>query len=103
MTDVDQKFEELENLIWALIDDQLTTQEVERIEAMLTGDDSMRQHYVRCMQLHADLHWHHRKDSIPLADEILAKEQGVDSNDPSPPVVPPLDVSWPIPGSEQTT
>lgn len=98
MTDVDQKFEELENLVGALLDDQLTTKEVEQIEAMLTDDEAMREHYVHCMQLHADPHWHPRKDWI-----LPARDQEIDSNDPSSLTAPRLDIPWTTPGSEQST
>lgn len=77
MTDVDQRFQELENLIGALLDDQLTTKEGEQMEAMLLDDESMREHYIHCMQNHADLHWH--------------------------PLAPALDIPWTTPGPEQST
>lgn len=48
---------EVQELVWALIDDQATDGEVHRLEELLLSSDEARQTYVLCMQMHADLHF----------------------------------------------
>ncbi|MCA9258882.1 MAG: hypothetical protein KDA61_06765, partial [Planctomycetales bacterium] len=47
--------DELEALIWALLDGQLEEAEQARLEKLLEADERAREHYVECIQLHCDL------------------------------------------------
>ncbi len=52
----DQLLNEAEQLIWALLDEQIADDDVKRLEAMIQNDPRVRQRYLTCVQLHADLH-----------------------------------------------
>src|ERR1700752_4504463 len=43
-------------LTWALIDEQITREQLADLEALLLSDDAARGQYLRCIQLHTDLH-----------------------------------------------
>jgi hypothetical protein len=46
---------EAQDLIWALLDDQISTSDFKHLEAMLQEDEEARRLYVQCVQLHVDL------------------------------------------------
>jgi hypothetical protein len=48
---------EVQELAWAMIDEQATDKQVRRLEELLLQSAAARQTYVECMQLHADLHY----------------------------------------------
>jgi len=54
--------EQAEILIWALLDDEIDRTDVIKLEAMLQDNDQVRAHYVKCVQMHADLHQHFGDD-----------------------------------------
>ena len=43
------------DLTWALVDEQITDEQMTELEALLLGDTVARDAYIRCIQLHADL------------------------------------------------
>jgi hypothetical protein len=57
MNATDQLQNEVQELVWALIDDQATDDDVRRLEKLLLDNDEARRTYVLCMQMHADLHF----------------------------------------------
>jgi hypothetical protein len=48
---------EVQELTWAMVDEQATEKEIRRLERLLVDHDDARQTYVMCMQMHADLHF----------------------------------------------
>ena len=50
--------DEAENLIWALLDDQLNEADSARLAKLLEEHDAVRQRYIDCVQLHVDLQDH---------------------------------------------
>ena len=49
-----------EQLIWRLLDDQISDTGVLELEELLTQHQSVRQRYLSCVALHADLTGHFR-------------------------------------------
>lgn len=49
--------DEVQELVWALVDEQATEEHVDRLEQLLLDSDEARRTYVTCMQLHADLYY----------------------------------------------
>jgi hypothetical protein len=47
---------EVQDLVWALVDEQATDDQVRTLETLLLQSDEARRVYVRCMQMHADLY-----------------------------------------------
>ncbi len=68
---------EVQELVWALIDDQATDGEVHRLEDLLMSSDEARRTYVMCMQMHADLHFlfNGKKPQLPQAVEQAIKAE----------------------------
>ena len=50
--------ERIQELTWALLDEQITDDEFGLLDNLLLSDDKARQSYVGCVQLHADLMAH---------------------------------------------
>ena len=46
---------ETQNLIWALLDEQISESDFQRLESMIREDEQVRQLYVQCVQIHVDL------------------------------------------------
>ena len=57
LTEDDQLLTEVQELVWALIDEQATDRDVRRLEELLLENDEARKTYVMCMQMHSDLHF----------------------------------------------
>jgi hypothetical protein len=51
----------VQELTWALLDEQISTDEVQLLENLLLSDDAARETYLHCVQLHADLFHHFRQ------------------------------------------
>jgi hypothetical protein len=47
--------ERVQELTWALLDDQINADEMRLLETLIISDDKARDTYVRSVQLHADL------------------------------------------------
>ena len=47
---------EVQEIVWALVDDHVTDEQIGRLEKLIAESDEARGTYVRCMQMHADLH-----------------------------------------------
>jgi hypothetical protein len=52
-------------LIWLLLDEQITDAELAELETLLKGDKEARDAYVRCVQMHVDLTHHFHPEAIP--------------------------------------
>lgn len=75
--DPNDPMSEVQELVWALIDEQATDSEVTRLEQLLLESDEARRTYVMCMQMHADLHFllGNRKLSLPAVIEQAQKAE----------------------------
>ena len=54
MNEINNQIEEVQDLVWALVDEQATDEEIRRLEDLLASDEE-RRIYVMCMQMHSDL------------------------------------------------
>ncbi len=50
--------EQAETLVWALLDDEIETDDLKELEQMLRDHEAVRQRYVECVQMHFDLNEH---------------------------------------------
>lgn len=55
---MDERLEEAETLIWALLDDYLDGADAARLCKMIEQDATVRARYIDCVQLHIDLQEH---------------------------------------------
>ena len=46
---------DLEGLVWAMLDGQISDEEFGRLDALLRDDEEARRLYLQCVQLHVDL------------------------------------------------
>lgn len=53
----------VQQLTWAVLDDQITDDEIDLLDSLLLSDDEARQNYVGCVQLHVGLLEHFATDS----------------------------------------
>jgi hypothetical protein len=51
--------ERVQELTWALVDEQITDDELSLLDSLLLSDDKARARYVECVQLHAALTMHY--------------------------------------------
>jgi hypothetical protein len=52
-------------LSWAMLDDQITEDEVGLLDSLLLSDKAARDSYVKCVQLHTDLLFHFQDRQQP--------------------------------------
>lgn len=76
----------VQELTWALIDDQINHDEFQLLDSMLLSDDAARVEYLHCVQLHTDLMAHFAK---PAAETAAGKSPVLSFLSEG---VPPLDV-----------
>jgi hypothetical protein len=57
----------VQELTWALIDDQIESGEFQLLESMLLSDDTARDEYLNCVQLHVDLIAHFAEPAAAAA------------------------------------
>jgi len=55
----------VQELTWAMVDEQINADEIRLLENLLLSDDQARDTYVHCIQLHTDLLGHFAK---PVAE-----------------------------------
>jgi hypothetical protein len=62
---------EVEELVWTLTDERATPRQIRQLERLCSESAEARQTYVRCMQMHADLHCllGGRRAAAPIAVE----------------------------------
>jgi hypothetical protein len=51
--------ERIQELTWALLDEQITDDEKSLLDTLLLSDDKARRCYLECIQMHADLLAHY--------------------------------------------
>jgi len=56
MHDLEQLIEEVQQLVWALVDEVATDEQMRRLESLVVVHAEARKAYVDCMSLHAELH-----------------------------------------------
>ncbi len=84
MSDTNDLVMEVQELVWALVDEQATPEQVKRLEDLLLVDDSARHIYALCMQMHADLHFLLSNEKMPQRNQ---KGQGAKSTRNALPIV----------------
>ena len=88
--ETDEPLDEVQELVWALVDDQATQTENDRLEQLLLGSEEARHTYVMCMQMHADLHFLlGPKSRLP---EVLQKAIEAEKAKPSKTPLPLVDL-----------
>jgi hypothetical protein len=65
--------ERVQELTWALLDEQITSDEKSLLENALLSDAQARETYVDCVQLQADLISHFAGDAAPPAASASSK------------------------------
>jgi hypothetical protein len=66
--DADQTvLERVQELTWAMLDEQLSDDEFRLLENLLLSDDDARDTYVNCVQLHAELMSHYSPRQLEAA------------------------------------
>ncbi|MGD9635235.1 MAG: hypothetical protein AB7G28_24390 [Pirellulales bacterium] len=60
--------ERVQELSWALFDEQINDDEMQLLEGLLLSDDHARKTYCNCVRLHTDLFIHFAKPAVPSAD-----------------------------------
>jgi hypothetical protein len=50
--------ERIQLLTWALLDELISDEEMSALDGLLLSDAAARSEYLRCVELHADLHSH---------------------------------------------
>jgi hypothetical protein len=53
--------ERVQELTWALLDEEISDDEMSLLDSLLLSDDQARKRYVDCVGLHADLMMHYAK------------------------------------------
>jgi hypothetical protein len=72
------------DLIWALLDEHISESELARLEEMLRSDESVRQLYVQCVQMHVDLHeWFAGNESRKPGSPGITLDMPMPSEGPS--------------------
>jgi len=66
MNETDDLMTEVQELTWAMIDEEATDGDVERLEKLLLDNDEARQVYVTCVQMHVDLQFLLGGKRVPL-------------------------------------
>jgi hypothetical protein len=88
--------ERVQELTWALLDEQSTDDEKSLLENALLSDVQARATYVGCVQLHADLMAHYSRDAAPPTSSTMPPVLGFLNADMPPlglQTNPPADVS----------
>ncbi len=100
MHESDDLTNEVQELVWALVDDQASDQQVRRLEELLLESQQARQIYVMCMQMHADLHYllSGKQPRLPIPLQKVGKATAATKSRPPLPVVelPPPPASVPL-------
>ena len=63
--------QEAEVLIWSLLDEEIETGDIQRLEGLLKENEQVRQQYISCVQMHTDLIEHFGADQgTPLPGQL---------------------------------
>jgi hypothetical protein len=63
----------VESLTWALLDEQITQDEICLLDTLLLSDDAARNAYLGCVQLHTDLLFHFSEKNEVAAGATATK------------------------------
>jgi hypothetical protein len=63
----------LTTLSWALLDEQITQDEIDLLDTLLLSDDAARAAYLGCVQLHSDLLFHFQEQRQPATTAAATK------------------------------
>jgi len=78
-----------EKLIWSLLDDQITEEDVKRLEELIQKNDCVRFRYLECVQIHADLFAHYKAGPAaptPVQSPVQSPVLGTLMSDSSSPL-----------------
>jgi len=56
--------DDIEKLIWALLDDQIEAEDAKHLEELIKGSEQVRLRYIQCAELHADLYAHYQMGMV---------------------------------------
>ena len=91
---------EVQELVWALVDEQASDEQVRRLEELLLENQQARHIYVMCMQMHADLHYllSGKQPRLPIPLQKVGKATEATKSRPPLPMVelPPAPASVPL-------
>jgi hypothetical protein len=102
MTETDEPLDEVQELTWALVDEQATDTEVHRLEELLRDSDEARHTYVMCMQMHADLHFLLGGKRLPLPDVVQEAMRKAEAKPRKLAALPLVNMPSPGAGSQVT-
>jgi hypothetical protein len=68
--------DQVPDLVWSLVDEQATPEQIRHLEELIVGDTKARKTYVLCMQIHADLHCLFRKRPLRLPFPLVRAGTG---------------------------
>ena len=63
-----ERLADFEQLVWALLDEQITDEEFRRLEQLIVSDDQARATYLQCVQMHVDLSDYYAKNQSAQSD-----------------------------------
>jgi hypothetical protein len=91
---------EVQELAWAMVDEQATDGQIHRLEELLLEDHEARRVYVMCMQMHSDLHYllGGKQPRLPAAIEEAIKAERKKARPAALPIVdlPPVIANVPF-------
>ena len=84
----DKFLDEAEALIWAMLDESIEPADANRLEGLLQENEQVRQRYLSCVQMHADLNQHFAElpnmPSSPVLGSLGELQPGTISLPPVP-------------------
>ncbi len=84
----DMLLDEAEALIWAMLDESIEPANAKRLEGLLQENEQVRQRYLSCVQMHADLNQHFAElpnmPSSPVLGSLGDLQPGTTSLPPVP-------------------
>jgi hypothetical protein len=73
MADEPVVLERVQELTWALLDEQISDDEMSLLDNLLLSDDAARNRYVECVQLHVDLLAHYASPAPAASAKPISK------------------------------
>jgi len=61
----------VQNLVWALIDGEISSDQQNDLQNLLTTDAEARSTYIDCIQLHVDLMYHYSDKPLLDIDKVI--------------------------------
>jgi len=60
--------DDVEKLIWSLLDDQINEEDANRLEELIKGNEQVRLRYMQCAEIHADLYAYYQTGPAKSAE-----------------------------------